>query len=285
MDTGFIVVICLLVLIVLAFLSILVVVAVGVAKVTNVVRPITRTIRTIRKVANIRLKRRPSKTKAQHNELVKNMKNATKRIRTAIASDLKAISEKLKTKLPRVAQKLPNIAHLIMSGINELCLGMTALWADHVSLTYYYGTKALQPNPTCTDQDKMAATAEELMSIQRNIASQVCGKNPTKLAALTKLLEDHISIVAQIATEWRKNPSGGFDGGLVQKWYDNANQTVQLLNGDANMAAAYKQHLDDTAAYLTGIAKKDEEMEFENYDKAVGHALDLAQVFCQAKCD
>lgn len=292
MDTQFIVIIVLLVFIVLLFLSIAIAIAVGVAKVANVTRPITNTIRTIRKVTQKipRFQRRASKTKQQNQEMktiVEKARTAAKQVRVAIQNDLRHLATQLKERVTKskLPKKLPNLAHLIMVGFEDLCSQMTKLWTDHVNLTYYYGTLALQKTIACADQEKMDATANDLLNIQREIGDQLCIGNDDKRTKLIPLLQEHITLVAQMADQWRKNPSGGFDANLMQKWYDNANQTIQLLGGGEQLATAYKQHLDETAAYLSSLAKGDQATAITQLDHALEHAAgDLAKAFCEVKC-
>jgi hypothetical protein len=286
MDTEHIVIIVLLVFIVLLFLSIIISVVVAVSKVMQVARPIQNTIRTIRGIRKLR--RRPSQSRQEHRaakQAAKQIHTATRSLRSAIRSDLKALAAKIpKT---RLGKAFPKVSQMIMQQMDPSvwCEEGVTLWLDHINYTFYYGSLALQNRELTPDEkSKMDWTAQELLKIQDQLALNICQDNSGKRGTLAKLLRDHILIVAKIAAEWRKDPTKLFNADLVKSWYHNADQTVQFLGNSPQLKQVYTQHLDDTAAYLTALAKQDEFGAAQGFSRALTHTMELNDVFCQQKC-
>ena len=282
MDTEHIIIIVLLVFIILFFISIVLVVVVSIAKINRLVKPLRTAARVIRRAP--RLLRTGSRTKQQFRQLKKDVTKVfheSKPIRTAIESDIRTLIRDVAAKLPssKIGQMFPNVSQLLQNGVHHLtCAQWDELWSHHINLTYYYGTLALKQN---IDQVKMDYVANQLLQLQKQMAQRLC---PTS-ANLLKLLQDHIGIVANMATQWRQRPNG-FDPSLVQSWYANAKQTTDLLQGDSELEQAYKKHLDDTAAYLTSLAASDSTKSMQQLQMALLHVPDLARLFCahEGKC-
>ena len=292
MEPEFIVIIVLLVFMVVLFLAIVIGVAISIAKVQRVVEPITSTVRTIRRVG--KTVKGKARAAAQH-------------VREGVRSDLRSLNRGLHARIKNLKLRLApqhgkrSINQIIERGIGILsgnpCSKLEQLWINHINLTFYYGIMALAYGMDTDRQQRLDYTAGELLQIQQDLSDIMAAcVTDAQRQSLTALLKDHILIVAQIASAWRQNQTKGFDAGLVQKWYKNAEDTVQLLGGDAKLASEYKQHLDITAQYLQAIAedmgtkptptKMPTPRIWPLFANAISHAPMLAKVFCEqrSKC-
>jgi|SRR5579872_1753033 len=295
METEFIVIIVLLVLIVVTFLAVVIFFAVAAAKVTHVIQPIQTTIRSIQG-----LRKGEGKLRGKARQVAQ-------RIRTAVTKDLRSLQRSLGAKMKKLRVKIANppqnLRELFERGLQlfsgDPCSNLQNLWSRHIVLTYQYGMLALaSTDPLSTiKQEELKFTAGQLLDIQQQLADlmSVCVSDAQK-PRLAQLLKDHILIVADMAMEWRKDPSKGLRPALVQKWRKNAMDTVNLLDGQsyvgkqANDALRreYMMHLDMTAKYLIAIAAMQghgdniapSDAAKTAFEMALAHAPMLANVFC-----
>jgi hypothetical protein len=145
-------------------------------------------------------------------------------------------------------------------------------------------------------QAKMDWAAGELLQIQRDLGQLMapCTGENGQVEMLQNLLRDHILLVAQMAAAWKADQGRQpFRTALVQAWYKNAADTVQLLErktGKRNdeLSQAYTAHLNETAAYLTAISQLRGTGELvlpnkdvlDKYMVALGHVPMLTSAFC-----
>lgn len=298
LECGQIVLIALLSFIVLVFFTIIIVGVWMATKVAAVTAPLRNAANVIKRVRSGSLN---GMSKDDRATVVKQ----TRTTKNAIQKDMQTVLSQMK---PQLEKATKNVRQLINRGLailsGDACAKFEQLWADHINLTFYYGLLSLgSVNPISpTTKDKMDMTAAKLLQLQQDLSDlmQSCVPSEQK-QALTQLLKDHILIVAQIAAKWREsgckvgNGGAPFDPALVQAWYKNAADTVQLLESKTghlsdDLKNIYNAHLDTTAAYLSAITQMrgtgDQppmvtQPVMQTYSAALVHIPMLAQVFCK----
>ncbi len=293
-QKRFIVLLVLLVFIVLAFLAILFGIVYAMVKVKQVIAPVRAVVRTVRRVKGLK-----GKAKTVANKVAQGAKKAARSIAQKVRGDLHSLTKQLRSAVPKLKNTLQSKLEkglALVSG--DACAKFDYLWTRHVNLTFYYGILALTSLEPITPEQKqkMDYTASQLLQIQDDLSAlmQSCVADNQR-PQLTQLLKEHILLVAQMASKWRdaqlKNPAGplrGFDTDLVAAWYKNADDTTKLLESKTgkrndNLRNVYKQHLDQTAAYLSEMTKthaSPTKQTFELFAEALGHVPMLASAFC-----
>lgn len=298
MDNTHIVIIVLLVLLVVAFIGVVVTVVVGAAK---IVAPFRNVARGVRRVAQIGTNgsngngTKSTKLKGKAKQLARDARAVAQKVRGAVRSDLNQLQRKVGLTKTNLQQLLAR-GFAILSG--DPCAKFDLLWTNHINLTFYYGMLALASlEPISQEkQAKMDWAAGELLQIQRDLGQLMSPcVAPEKVETLQNLLRDHILIVAQIAAKWRADQGRQpFGSALVQSWYKNAADTVQLVEqktGKPNneLSEAYTAHLNQTAAYLTAISQLHGSGELispnrdvlDKYMVALEHVPTLSTTFCK----
>jgi hypothetical protein len=286
MEKEYIVIIVLLCVLILCFLAIVIGIVVAAAKVHQVTQPIRTIVRGVRKV-----KKTGSKLRKGLSKLRNVARDMAPKIRSSIQKDLKKLRHSLKQKRSSIRATIPM---LITRGLNilsgEPCAKFEQLWSNHINWTYYYGLLTLSSRSPMTveQQEKANVAATHLFGIQDDLSKLMSScVAADKQDLLNQLFRDHIAIVAQIAARWKQQP-GPFDATLVQSWFKNATDTVNLLESQSGVKVPelrkeYTDHLNMTAAYLSAIAAGQPQKANELFVQAFDHVPNLATVFCNQR--
>jgi hypothetical protein len=161
----------------------------------------------------------------------------------------------------------------------ELHFVMRRLWSDHVAWTRIFLVDAIAGLP------EVGRTTERLLANQAEIGDAIRPFYGDEAAdELTRLLEEHIALAAQVVAEAKSASQGNLVAGAKARWYVNADQIAGFLaKANPNWARAdledmMRAHLDQTLAEAAARLTADWEGDVVAYDAALDHILHMADV-------
>lgn len=167
------------------------------------------------------------------------------------------------TQTPAVTNNVMNQAD---SKSQVLSKNMRKLWEDHITWTRLYLVSAIEEN-NGTD-----VVVNRLLKNQEDIGNAVKPYYGNEAGGkLTELLKTHITTAADIVTA-AKQGNQNAQSAAEKKWYDNANEIADFLNGanpnwdKSEMRVMMKDHLDLTRQEAVNLLGKKYEASIADYD-------------------
>lgn len=157
-----------------------------------------------------------------------------------------------------------------------LSKNMRKLWEDHITWTRLYLVSAIEENNgTDVVVNRLLKNQEDIGNAVKPYYGNEAGEK------LTELLKTHITTAADIVSA-AKQGNQNAQSAAEKKWYDNANEIADFLNGanpnwdKSEMRVMMKDHLDLTRQEAVNLLGKKYEASIADYDAIHNQILSMA---------